>query len=89
MRLLAAVGLALLGAGVVLGLIPALSDGGGCGSPFTPAGAETRPAGCGDHLAGQRTAALALVLVGAGLGVAAFGVHLTDPARPAAERQPY
>jgi len=88
-RLLAAVGLALLAAGVVLGFIPALSDDGGCGSPFAPASDIARPAACGDRLAGQRTPALALVLVGAGLGVAGFVLHLTDPVRPPAEQQRY
>jgi len=89
-RLLAAVGLAVLAAGVVLGFIPALSDGGGCGSPFAPASDITRPAACGDRLAGQRTPALALVLVGAGLGMAGFVLHLTDPVRPTTtEQRPY
>jgi hypothetical protein len=89
-RLLAAVGLALLGAGVVLGLIPALSDGaGGCGSPFAPAAGISRPDPCGDRLAGQRTAALGLALVGGSLGLAGLVLHLTDPARPPAEQRPY
>jgi hypothetical protein len=81
---------ALLAAGVVLGLIPALSDGdGGCGSPFAPADTVSRPAACGDRLAGQRTAALVLLLAGAGIGAAGFVLHLTDPVRPAVEPRPY
>ena len=83
MRLLTAVGLALLGAGVVLGLIPALSSADGrCGSPFAPVSSVARPAACDGLLAVQRTGALGLALVGGGLWVAAFGLHITDPTRP-------
>lgn len=74
-------GLALLAAGAVLGLIPALSSGEGrCGSPFSPVSAVARPAACTAPLAVQRTGALGLVVVGGGLWAAAFALHITDPA---------
>lgn len=82
-RVVAAVGLALLAAGLVLGLIPVSSDtGGGCGAPFHPAGSLARPAVCGDRLAAQRTPAVALLLVGGALAVAGLGLAVTDPTGP-------
>ncbi len=78
MRLLTAVGCALLAAGIGLGFVPAMSEGARCGSPFAPAGVVLRGDGCTDRLSGQRTPALTLVLLGGTLCAAAFGVHATD-----------
>lgn len=73
-------GLAVVAGGLVLGFLPASSDGVGCGSAFAPAYAAQLVGGCEEPLSGRRTPAVVLLAVG---GVAAVGAAFAGSARPA------